>query len=108
MGRGLPQLGGHTDAEAADADPFLLGGLDDAVEAAILLTEQIFGRDPNILKGNLGGVGAKPAVLLEFCYRDARRRTLNDEQRNAAATLGGGIGARGDDQDVAIDRIRDE
>ena len=47
-------------------------------------------------------------MLVEFCHGDAGRRPLDDEQRNAAAALGGGIGARGDDQDVAIDRIGDE
>ena len=47
-------------------------------------------------------------MLVEFGHGDAGRRSLDDEQRNAAAALGVRIGARGDDQDVAINGIGDE
>ena len=47
-------------------------------------------------------------MLVELGHGDAGRRPLDDEQRNAAAALGGGISARGDDQDVAIDGVGDE
>ena len=95
-------------ADAADTDALVLERFHDAVEAAVLLAEQVRKRNTDILEGDLRRVGAKPAVLVEFGHGDAGRVALDDEQGNPAAALCAGIGTRGDDQDVAIDRIRDE
>ena len=80
IGGEFDRLCGLTGADAADADALVLEGFHDAVEAAVLLAEQILRGDSHILEGDLGGIRAKPAVLVEFCDRDAWRRPRDDEQ----------------------------
>src|SRR2546430_11177393 len=69
------------------------------------------GRDSQVLKGELGGVGGTHAHLVERpAHRESRRVALDQEHRDAAVALVGAarLDARGDEEDVGGGTVGDE
>ena len=80
----------------------------DQLEAAVLLAEQVLGRDLDVGEGELAGVGGVPAHLLQLRrHLVAGHLALEDEEGDAAvaALLGRLAGA---DEEVGADAVGDE
>src|SRR6202046_2225736 len=81
--RQFDRLGALAGADSADADALVLEGFHDTIEAPVLLTEQIADGNTDIVKPDFRRVRTEPAMLVEFGDGYARRRPLDDEQRQS-------------------------
>ena len=84
------------------------GSWSDQVEAAVLLSEQVVGRDEDLVEGQLGGVGGVPAELLELAgHREPLGAALDEENEEAlVAALVRGL--HGGHHEVRARSVRNE
>src|SRR6267378_1067278 len=85
VGRQFDRLGTFACADAAYADALIFERFHDAIETPVLLAEQIACGNAHILKADLRGIGAEPAVFLELGNEYAGRGPLDNEQRDSPA-----------------------
>ncbi len=77
-------------------------------EALALLAEQVLGRHPHVLEGQLGRVLGVLAELVQFAAPlEALHPALGHQQADAAVALAG-VGLGGHDHEVGVDAVRDE